>query len=80
MIRLHDASISKSTPSHLTPYQSRYASQSFIPKAKIPDEGAPADSVYQMIKDELDLDGRPNLNLARQVRLAPLPGSRLSRR
>ena len=26
-------------------------------------EGAPADAVRQMLKDELDLDGRPNLNL-----------------
>lgn len=25
----------------------------------------PADAVHQMLKDELDLDGRPNLNLAR---------------
>ena len=38
-----------------------------IPKFKIPDDGAPSDTVYYMIKDELDLDGRPNLNLARQV-------------
>ena len=30
----------------------------------IPKEGAPADAVHQMLKDELDLDGRPNLNLA----------------
>ena len=27
-------------------------------------QGAPADAVHQMLKDELDLDGRPNLNLA----------------
>ncbi len=27
-------------------------------------KGAPADAVHQMLKDELDLDGRPNLNLA----------------
>lgn len=65
MTKLHETSIPKSSPSHLTPYNSRYASQTFIPKAKIPDEGDTAESVYQMIKDELDLDGRPNLNLAR---------------
>ncbi|KAK0729914.1 pyridoxal phosphate-dependent transferase [Lasiosphaeris hirsuta] len=50
--------------SHLTPYASPYASQKDIPKYKIPTEGSPADTVYAMIKDELDLDGRPNLNLA----------------
>jgi len=51
--------------SHLTPYNSRYASQVDIPKFKIPEDGAEADTVYAMIKDELDLDGKPNLNLAR---------------
>lgn len=30
----------------------------------IPREGAPAEAVHQMLKDELDLDGRPNPNLA----------------
>ena len=48
----------------MTPYSSRYASQQEISKFKIPNEGAPADAVHQMLKDELDLDGRPNLNLA----------------
>ncbi|KAF2092700.1 PLP-dependent transferase [Rhizodiscina lignyota] len=47
----------------LTPYSSRYAiaapSKHIIPKG-----GAPSDAVAQMIRDELDLDGRPNLNLA----------------
>lgn len=49
---------------HITPYSSRYASKQEISKFKIPQEGAPADTVHQMLKDELDLDGRPNLNLA----------------
>ena len=48
----------------MTPYSSRYASQAEISKFIIPQEGAPADAVHQMLKDELDLDGRPNLNLA----------------
>ena len=52
---------------HVTPYSSRYASQQEISKFKIPQQGAPADAVHQMLKDELDLDGRPNLNLARSV-------------
>ncbi|CAG8953556.1 hypothetical protein HYFRA_00010014 [Hymenoscyphus fraxineus] len=47
-----------------TPYSTRFASKQEIPKFKISEEGAPADAVHQMIKDELDLDGIPNLNLA----------------
>ena len=47
-----------------TPYSSRYASKQELSKHILPQEGAPADAVYQMLKDELDLDGRPNLNLA----------------
>ncbi|TLS21980.1 uncharacterized protein PpBr36_09218 [Pyricularia pennisetigena] len=49
---------------HLTPYASRYASNVSLPKYKLPKEGAEADTVYSMIRDELDLDGKPNLNLA----------------
>ncbi|CAD6580332.1 MAG: hypothetical protein ASARMPREDX12_009527 [Alectoria sarmentosa] len=55
---------SKSALSTVTPYSSRYASQQEISKFKIPKEGAPAVTVQQILKDELDLDGRPNLNLA----------------
>lgn len=54
----------KSAISHQTPYSTRYNAQSELSKFKIPHEGAPADAVHQMLKDELDLDGRPNLNLA----------------
>ncbi|KAL8686576.1 MAG: hypothetical protein Q9224_005407 [Gallowayella concinna] len=54
----------KSATSTVTPYSSRYASQQEISKFIIPQQGAPADAVHQMLKDELDLDGRPNLNLA----------------
>ena len=53
-----------SAASTITPYSSRYASQAEVSKFVIPQEGAPADAVHQMLKDELDLDGRPNLNLA----------------
>ncbi|KAL9089203.1 MAG: hypothetical protein Q9159_002674 [Coniocarpon cinnabarinum] len=49
---------------HLTPYSTRYNSQEEVSKFKIPAQGAPAEAVHQMLKDELDLDGRPNLNLA----------------
>ncbi|KAI9647934.1 glutamate decarboxylase gad1 [Ciborinia camelliae] len=54
----------KGGTSHITPYSTRYASQQEISKFEIPQDGAPADAVHQMLKDELDLDGRPNLNLA----------------
>lgn len=54
----------KGGTSHITPYSTRYASKQEISKFKIPHDGAPADAVHQMLKDELDLDGRPNLNLA----------------
>ncbi|PNS14852.1 Glutamate decarboxylase [Sphaceloma murrayae] len=50
--------------SQTTPYSSRYNALSEIPKFRMPKDGAPADAVHQMLKDELDLDGRPNLNLA----------------
>ncbi|KAI1190726.1 glutamate decarboxylase [Nemania serpens] len=70
--RLHDAHLTEggkqlrklTTTSHLTPYGSRYASEISVPKYRMPEEGAPADTVYQLIRDELDLDGKPNLNLA----------------
>lgn len=56
---------SHATSAHIHPFDSRYTSQMNIPKYKIPEEGAPGDTVFQMIRDELDLDGKPNLNLAR---------------
>ena len=51
--------------SHCTPYSSRYSSGEEIPKFVIPRTSTPADAVAQMLRDELDLDGKPNLNLAR---------------
>ena len=44
-----------------------YAHRQFaddIPKFQIPDEGLPAGAAYQLIHDELNLDGNPVLNLA----------------
>jgi len=49
---------------HTTPYSSRYSSAVELSKFRIPKDGAPADVVHQLLKDELDLDGRPQLNLA----------------
>ncbi|OJD15061.1 glutamate decarboxylase [Emergomyces pasteurianus Ep9510] len=48
----------------MTPYSTRYASREEIPKFKIPEKGAPAEAVRRMLRDDLDLDGIPNLNMA----------------
>ena len=47
-----------------TPYSSRYGCTEDIPKFNIPEDGITANSAYQLIHDELDFDGKPNLNLA----------------
>lgn len=60
----HRHHITERSFTHTTPYSSRYASKQELSKFRIPHDGAPADAVHQMLKDELDLDGRPNLNLA----------------
>jgi glutamate decarboxylase len=44
-----------------------YARRSFsheIPKYRLPAEGLAAEAAYQLVHDELDLDGNPALNLA----------------
>ena len=46
-----------------TAYGSRYFKIS-IPKFEMPQQGMPAQAAYQLIHDELDLDGNPALNLA----------------
>ncbi|KAK4187257.1 glutamate decarboxylase [Podospora australis] len=61
---LQDLPIPSESSTHLTPFSTPYASQRDIPKYTIPQDGAPGDTVYEMIHDELDLDGRTNLNLA----------------
>lgn len=50
-----------------TPYGSVYTSERLIPHDRVPDEGMSANMAGQLLQDELDLDGRPNLNLARFV-------------
>ncbi|KAI9463388.1 glutamate decarboxylase [Russula earlei] len=44
-------------------YGSRYGTSS-VPKYKIPSDGIDAETAYQIIHDELSLDGSPLLNLA----------------
>jgi glutamate decarboxylase len=48
----------------VTPYSSRYGSTEDIPKFRLPEDGIAANAAYQLIHDELDFDGKPNLNLA----------------
>ncbi len=48
---------------HASTYSTRYFTAS-VPKFCIPDRGMPADAAYQLVSDELDLDGNPSLNLA----------------
>ena len=47
-----------------TPYSSRYGCKEDIPKFNLPEDGIDANAAYQLIHDELDFDGKPNLNLA----------------
>lgn len=53
----------KSEMEHTTTYGSRYFTKS-VPKYEMPEEGMPAIAAYQIIHDELNLDGNPSLNLA----------------
>jgi glutamate decarboxylase len=46
-----------------TTYGTRYFARS-IPKYEMPKEGMPARAAYQLIHDEMNLDGNPALNLA----------------
>jgi len=48
---------------HTTTYGSRYFTNS-VPKYEMPEQGMPARAAYQIIHDELNLDGNPALNLA----------------
>ncbi|KAI6167114.1 pyridoxal phosphate-dependent transferase [Pisolithus thermaeus] len=59
------------------PYNARYGTES-IPKFKIPSKGISAEAAYQLIHDELDLDGAPSLNLASFVNTwMPEPAQKL---
>ncbi|KAK7208117.1 pyridoxal phosphate-dependent transferase [Myxozyma melibiosi] len=55
---------SKNTKHVISPYINRYTSVEPAPRFKIPKNGVDAKSAYQLIRDDLDLDGKPNLNLA----------------
>lgn len=48
---------------HSSTYSTRYFSKP-IPKYKMPQKSMPADAAYQLVHDELNLDGNPAQNLA----------------
>jgi len=52
------------TKAYLTPTYGRMAFEKPIPKYEIPESPLPADVAYQLIRDEMNLDGNPALNLA----------------
>jgi len=55
--------VNEDRDSHELTYGSRYASEP-VPKCEMPEKGMPANVAYQIIHDELNLDGSPTLNLA----------------
>lgn len=55
--------IDESKKSHSSTYSTRYFSKP-IPQFEMPEEEMPANAAYQLIHDELDMDGNPSLNLA----------------
>ncbi|KIJ69511.1 hypothetical protein HYDPIDRAFT_172890 [Hydnomerulius pinastri MD-312] len=59
------------------PYGARYGTVS-VPKFHLPSKGTGAETAYQLIHDELSLDGSPNLNLASFVHTwMPEPANKL---
>lgn len=52
-----------SDPVHSPTYAGRYFDTP-VPKLALPDGGMPAEAAYQLVHDELNLDGNPVLNLA----------------
>lgn len=48
---------------HATTYSTRYFTEA-VPRHRMPDEGMPPEAAYQLVHDELYLDGNPQLNLA----------------
>ncbi|KAL5529445.1 hypothetical protein ACEPAG_5430 [Sanghuangporus baumii] len=74
----HSHHLTKTDPTHTTSaYGARYGTFS-LPKYKIPSSGTSAEAAYQLIHDELALDGSPLLNLASFVHTwMPEPADKL---
>ncbi|WFD31173.1 glutamate decarboxylase [Malassezia sp. CBS 17886] len=54
---------SSSSTAYQMSFAGRYAT-SPVPKYRLPEDGTPVDATYQLLKNELLLDGKPGLNLA----------------
>jgi glutamate decarboxylase len=76
--KTHFRALTKSHPNEAShPYGARYGTTP-IPKYHIPSKGTDAESAYQLIHDELSLDGTPLLNLASFVHTwMPAPADKL---
>jgi len=57
------AQLEESRKGHASTYSTRYFAES-VPMYKLPENGMPANAAYQLVHDELNLDGNPALNLA----------------
>jgi glutamate decarboxylase len=55
--------LADSEKGHSSTYSTRYFTRS-VPKHVLPEKGMPADAAYQLVSDELNLDGNAALNLA----------------
>lgn len=55
--------MSKKTKGHASTYSSRFFSEP-VPKHSLPEKSMPANAAYQLVHDELNMDGNPSLNLA----------------
>ncbi|HEV3230547.1 MAG TPA: glutamate decarboxylase [Solirubrobacteraceae bacterium] len=63
MHRIYPAGKSDESDEHAVTYAGRYFSGP-VPKHELPDDGMPPRAAYQLVRDELNLDGNPVLNLA----------------
>ncbi|MDQ6749000.1 MAG: pyridoxal-dependent decarboxylase, partial [Candidatus Dormibacteraeota bacterium] len=60
---MHPVRPDNTSDTHSATYAGRWFDAE-IPKHRVPDEGMPPDAAYQLVHDELNLDGNPVLNLA----------------
>uniref|UniRef100_M8B209 Glutamate decarboxylase 1 n=2 Tax=Aegilops tauschii TaxID=37682 RepID=M8B209_AEGTA len=63
MVLSHAASAGSSDDSVHSTFASRYVRAS-LPRFRMPENSIPKEAAYQIINDELMLDGNPRLNLA----------------
>ena len=61
--KVHLPDMSREEQSHALTYGSRYLVEP-VPKYRLPEQSMPGNVAYQIIHDELNLDGNPALNLA----------------